>query len=629
MQDKEAPVSISTYSYQPSINIDSISSRREEMGWFGVILLAGLLPRFVFVAFFPTQPVSDFQHLFTFAIDFQHDIFARGSENWNFFNPGASFILSLVLRAFPAIPPQSVARTLTVLVIGLLPILPFLLWKGVFSLRTRLLTALFLALWPGLIIFSGVFAQDNWVLLPVVGLSTLAVRVLAKKSDGHPVWAALLYVLGLATRQEMLIVLLPLFVLSAIGLQSHQRLRNTLVGILTTGLLLSLLIVQRGMGSGRYALSTSHLDISILGSYVPEAGMGWADPKPYIAATAPELFENDQYKKQALHLVWKEILRRHQFQAVRIFASPFFNLLQMEPGLAFWSLTAPDVLPLQRLDAGLYFAQVIAPKLIFSSYLLHVLFLTALFFSLLQRRRFLLILPLFVAALLKLGFHAVIVSQPRYFLTLIVLEILIVGVMSSEMFTRQSWKSVLISAVLGILAFMAIVSLSTKAEQYVYNHLENDQRTYQFPLSVGSITLNCIMKQGRLLTFLQDKLDPTTGLIAIDFHKADPSPGSQATIECSTVGDLNVPFHLSVYDPYSPGGLPDRVAQIVYINNVESYHHDISAEPGEGWHEVNMSNINYGHALTFKIQLLSINPDTGWSWGRAAATHIRLKASFP
>ena len=91
-------------------------------------------------------------------------------------------------------------------------------------------------------------------------------------------------------------------------------------------------------------------------------GDGWADPKPYIAATAPEFFRNDQYKEEALHLAWREFLRRSKFHTIRILISPFYNIFQMESGLAYWSLTTPDVLPVNRQEVAFLFAQRLSPN---------------------------------------------------------------------------------------------------------------------------------------------------------------------------------------------------------------------------------------------------------------------------
>jgi hypothetical protein len=42
--------------------------------------------------------------------------------------------------------------------------------------------ALLLSLWSGLILFSGILAQDNWIILPTVALSLLTVRNLVLKN---------------------------------------------------------------------------------------------------------------------------------------------------------------------------------------------------------------------------------------------------------------------------------------------------------------------------------------------------------------------------------------------------------------------------------------------------------------
>ena len=116
-------------------NSDNLKYKKQELLWFGLILLVGLLPRLIFITIFPTRPVSDFLNLLYFANQFRDNIFAKSSELWNFLNPGASFIVSIFIRFLP-LSPKLVARTLTAICISLLPIFPFLVWKGVFFFCT-------------------------------------------------------------------------------------------------------------------------------------------------------------------------------------------------------------------------------------------------------------------------------------------------------------------------------------------------------------------------------------------------------------------------------------------------------------------------------------------------------------
>lgn len=75
----------------------------------------------------------------------------------------------------------------------MIPVLPYILWKGVFRQRTRILAAFLLALWPGQILFSSVVAQDNWIIFPIVAVVALAVRTLTVKEKGFPILVALFY----------------------------------------------------------------------------------------------------------------------------------------------------------------------------------------------------------------------------------------------------------------------------------------------------------------------------------------------------------------------------------------------------------------------------------------------------
>ena len=210
-----------------------------------LLLILGLAPRLAFVSQFPTIPFSDFASLVAFGQHLHdHGIISNGWF-WEYLNPGLPLVLCGLFRIFPG-DPGSVARLATTLACGLLPILPFLIWRGVLPFWVRLLAGASLAVWPGQVLFSGVVAQDNWVLLPTIALAALAVRCLVTSpATGmrhirgthvpRPVIAGLLYVAGVAIRQEMLIVLLPLF-LTAAGVTFRAGWRRVAAAGLAAGL---------------------------------------------------------------------------------------------------------------------------------------------------------------------------------------------------------------------------------------------------------------------------------------------------------------------------------------------------------------------------------------------------------
>jgi hypothetical protein len=166
--------------------------RSKEILGLLLLLILGLAPRLAFVTRFPTIPVSDFHTLVSFGLYLRDHGLTSNSWFW-MFNPGVPLVLSGLFRIFPTIDPATVARLATAFACGLLPILPFLIWRGVLPLWLRLLAGASLALWPGQILFSGVVAQDNWVLLPSIALAALAVRALLSGKPTHLVTAGLLY----------------------------------------------------------------------------------------------------------------------------------------------------------------------------------------------------------------------------------------------------------------------------------------------------------------------------------------------------------------------------------------------------------------------------------------------------
>src|SRR5204862_6022360 len=127
----------------------------------GAVFLAvlGVAIRLAFVRAFPTQPFWDFLQLVHFGeLLRDHGPLAYGWY-WAQFNPGLPLILSLLFRAFPG-NDAATARIATAAATGLLPLLPYLIWRPVLTRRVRLLAGVLLAVWPGQVFFSGAVSQD-------------------------------------------------------------------------------------------------------------------------------------------------------------------------------------------------------------------------------------------------------------------------------------------------------------------------------------------------------------------------------------------------------------------------------------------------------------------------------------
>jgi len=159
---------------------------------FLLLLILGLAPRLALVSKFPTIPFSDFANLVAFALAFHDQGLTGNIQYWEYLNPGLPLVLYGLFHIFSRVDAATVARLSTVFACGLMPILPFLIWRGILPFWVRVLAGSALALWPGQILFSGVVAQDNWVLLPSVALGALAVRRLIGSAPARPIIAGLL-----------------------------------------------------------------------------------------------------------------------------------------------------------------------------------------------------------------------------------------------------------------------------------------------------------------------------------------------------------------------------------------------------------------------------------------------------
>lgn len=584
-----------------------------------LLLALGLLPRLAFVTLFPIRPVSDFAALVDFALLFRNVSLTASGWHWDLLNPGLPLVLSFLLRIVPG-PPEEVARLATAVVCGLVPVLPLLVWRGVLPLGTRLLASVTLALWPGQILFSGVVAQDNWVLPPAVGLACLAVRALVTPGEARPVAAGLTYAAGVAMRQEMLVALLPLVAVAAWSGGREGRWRRLALCTVAACIPLLLLMVQRERATGRFALTSSHAGLATLGAFVPgSTANAWTDPAPYLASRAPELlWHRERMQRAAGRLAVEEALRRPVFHAARISAAVASFLVEGEVANLYWSLLVPDGLPAGRQPLAGAVAARATPLLRIEMAIIQALFVASVLVAI--RRRNLAILALGSAILLKIGIHAVTVSQGRYFVVVTAFELLVIALGVREAALARSGRLSAVALSAGALAGLGLFFLAPMAAARVQERDVDGPRTYRFTLTTpkqgGALT--CVMDHGRL-----------TGLhrteASIETFQRDPSPGETATATCDLTGPkAPAPLVIQLYDAYAPGGLPDRMHVRVVIDGREVLRRDLAAEPGVGWMEVPVGTLGPGMKRKVLIEVAAVQPDPGAAWGKAANIRFRL-----
>lgn len=512
----------------------------------------------------------------------------------------------------PWIDAGAVARCATAVAGGVVPVLPFLIWRGVLPLWVRTGTAFALALWPGQVLFCGAVAQDNWVLLPAVALASVAVRsVLVHRT--WPLSAAFLYAACVAFRQEMLVAMFPLFV-AAIW-PERRRVWRPITAVVAALLALA---AYRYVATGRFALSSDHAGWSILGAYVPGATVnGWRDPSPFIASVEPALLEDRHAMlTHAAGLAVGEALRRPAFHAVRIASSVVSAATRGEAVNLYWTLLAPEVLP-ERLHARAgTFASFAGPVLDFELATIQALFVASVLIAI--RRRNWAVFVLAVAVMLKYAIHAVTVAQGRYFLTATVLEILVIAVALPEI---RAVHGDAIALSIGAALSIAAVVIARPLAAAVQSWDVDQQRTYRFVLKTdnGDTALACVVDRGRVLS-----LNAPVSVTIAPFHR-DPAAGETAVAACDVTGSGSPrPVTLRVLDSYAPGGLPDRIVQSVDIDGVPAYSHDLAAAPGSGWADVWLGAVGQGIKKQVRIEVRAIRPDLGAAWGDAAQTTVQL-----
>jgi hypothetical protein len=593
-----------------------------------VLLILGLGLRLIFISKFPTIPVSDFRALVGFAVHLKDDgLISRSSPwFWENFNVGMPLVLAGVLKLFPHQNPDTVCRVATGVINGLLPLLPFLIWRGVLSFRVRMLAGVLLAIWPGQIFFTGVIAQDNWCIFPAVALGAMAVRALVDDKKAWPIGAGLTLVAAVAMRQDMLAIV-PLF-LATIRVDLWRiRWRPILAG--TAALVLGLLglAAYRGAASGRFALSTRHGGLTVLGSYIAGSSyQGWVAPYPFIASIRPELLrDHEALMDQSLGLAFHEALRRPVFHALRILAMTGVYAIDGESSDTLGSsLSLAEVLPEEIHERGAKLAGNLKVPLHVEMALIQAFFLAAVMVGF--RRRNSAILVLAAAVLMKYGIHAMVDFYGRFFYPATALEFLAIALAVEELLGLEiQERKTLLVRVLGagvafslVLVFVAPVALAS-----VQRHdWDSEQHVYRFSIEPPDHTsdMSCVVRQGRVVDLVNDVEATIRSL-----EQYDPTPGEKAVADCALIGwgEPRVET-LQILDAFEPGGVGGRMVQRVKLDGREVFFRDIGLEPGSLWSNIPLGSVGAGTKRRVTIEMEAVHPERGEGWAYNGRVVFRM-----
>ena len=485
-----------------------------------LVLLAifGVGSRLLFLHFFPSEPYYDSLQLIHFGELIRDQGLAARGWYWAQFNPGLPVLLAALFKT--GLSPIPLARTATAVATGLTALLPFLIWRQVVSFPWRVVAGGLLALWPGQVFVSGVVLQDNWVLLPTIALACLAVRRLRDPAArGRPLTSALLYGAGLAIRQEMAIVLIPLALVAGTPPAGSGSRRRDLArfGIPVVVILLAL-AAQRRLATGRLTIATDHGALGLFGSFMPGAsGPGWIDARAYAAALEPDLPRGlFGSPSQLVRLTFDEIRRRPLFHAARVAAWLPRLALNADADDLAWSLGNPRSVPEPAREAAERFAHRWAPLLRIELALVQGGFLAALWIA--WRRRRLDILVLAAAVALKFAIHMLVSPLGRLVLPAIAVELLVLA-LAGEALSRRPGRERLGAAALAVgAAAVLLFATPLLADAIIRRDPSDLPGVRAFALDAGDgCILRCELAHGRLAG-----LSPTTAWIG----------GRQARVDC-------------------------------------------------------------------------------------------------
>jgi hypothetical protein len=484
------------------------STRPRDAIGAAVLALLGIGVRLGFGAAFPTQPVSDFRGLVMFGLRLRDEGLSVPGWHWVQFNSGLPLFLAALFRVFPH-HVAAVARIVTAVATGLVPLLPYALWRPVLPWRTRWLAGLFLALWPGLVFFSGVVAQENWVLIPTVALATLAVRLLRDpEGRAHPIAVGLCFALATAIRQEMLLVLAPAAVVAA-GLPGNPsgRASRILRFAVASAIPLLILAAERRAATGRFAVTTEHGGLGVLGTLVPgSAAAGWTDPTLYVASIDPSLLRDPVRMRSATWtLARNEALRRWRFHAFRSAAAAIRLSVESEAQNLFWALEAPGALPEPKIAAGAAFGRAVRPWLRVELALASGFFLAALVRGVRRRDRAILLLS--ATVILRILAQLAFSPLGRLMVPSVALELLTIALAIGELDTRGR-RGAAAFAGLGVAAAAILLVIEPPLDRLAIRKDEAPPAVRRIPLGIAGAAgafAECTVENGRLTAISGDR----------------------------------------------------------------------------------------------------------------------------
>ena len=195
---------------------------------------------------------------------------------------------------------------------------------------------------------------------------------------------------------------------------------------------------QRHAASGRFAITTEHGGLALLGSVVPGAAQaGWVDPRAHMAAVEPELLENRTLaRKAATRLALEEWERRPAFHLLRAASVSGRLAAESDADSLFWSIGSPESLPAELRDRGARLYARWFPRLRWELALIQGLFFASVLRAL--RRRDAAVLVLAACVVLKFGLQSVASPLGRLMMPATALELLAIALGLSQLATRRS-----------------------------------------------------------------------------------------------------------------------------------------------------------------------------------------------
>jgi hypothetical protein len=369
---------------------------------------------------------------------------------------------------------------------------------------------------------------------------------------------------------------------------------------------------ERRAATGRFAVTTEHGGLGLLGTVAPgSAAAGWVDPTLYAASVEPQLLRQPvALRRAAWRLALDEARRRWRFHAFRSAVAALRLSVESDAQNLFWGLDAPGALSTERAASGAAWARTVRPLLRVELALVASLFIAALALGI--RKRDPAILVLCSAVVLKILVQVLFSPLGRLMVPAIALELVVVPLALADLAPPAGRRERLSFVIVAAAAAAALLAALPPLQSLAIRKDEAPPVVRRFPLLIagGGGWAECVVETGRLTAISGDR----AWIGAAD----EAGTSAQAARASCRLPELRpgAALGLDLECPSVVGAGPGLPTERVEADGRERFRRDLDGKPPAAWFRVPLSD--GAEALPREVSIEARGAAVGFGFVRRA-----------